>query len=147
MADNYIPQGSYKDVQVLSPTAVIDAMVLSAYTLPSRIYFEVYVPMEAFDAGAGPSYLATTAAGLEDLNGAPNVRSVHWTTALDSSGLVGEYAIATVGITPPVGSTGPFTADVQFTLAVLATDPAIYRAIVFPALQAAVDELTALAAS
>ena len=29
MADNYIPQGSYKDVQVLSPTAVIDAMVLS----------------------------------------------------------------------------------------------------------------------
>lgn len=147
MAANYTPQGSYKDVQVLSPKSVIDCMVLTAFTKPSHIYFEVYVPMEAFNAGSGEEYLTTTAAGLEDLRHAPNVAGVHWTTDLDASGLIGDYAVATVSVPAPQGAAGPFTAEVEFPLPILASDPAIYRALVIPKLEAAAAELEKLAAS
>jgi hypothetical protein len=147
MARNYTPQGSYKDIQVLSPTAVVDTMVLTAYTRPSNIYYEVNVPMEAYNAGSGPEYLDTTALGLENLAASPDVRSVHFTTDLDNSGLIVDSAVATVGITPPMGASGPFTTEVQFALGILASDPAIYEALVPPAIAAAAKQLEDLAAS
>lgn len=147
MASNYTPQGSHKDIQVISPTSVIDTMVLAALTLPSNIYFEVQVPMEAFNAGSGPEYLSTTATGLEELNAGFMVSNVYWTQDLDANGLIADFAVATVTIPTPAGKTGPFSSEVTFPLGILSADPAIYNAVVVPQLEAAVAQLEALAAS
>ena len=147
MASSYSPQGSYKDIQVLSPTQVVDVMMLTAYTVPSNIYFEVPVPMEAFNNGSGPEYLATTATGLEELNAGLDVSSVVWAQDLDSNGLIADYAVATVTIPTPQGKVGPFSTEVQIPLGLLGTDPAIYNQTVIPLLEAAVKQLEALAGS
>lgn len=147
MAANYAPQGSYRDIQVLSPTSVIDVMVLTAFTVPSHIYYEVNVPMEAFNAGHGDEYLTDAAASLEALLAEPAVQSVHWTTDLDSRGLVGDYAVATVAITPPKGSTGPFTTDVRFPMGQLLSGHMQGAAGRQSPIDVAVSQLEALAAS
>ena len=147
MAANYIPQGSYQDIQVLSPTSVIDVMVLTAFTEPSGIYYEVNVPMEAFNAGNGDTYLSDAADALEALLATPGVSSVHWTTDLDSRGLIGDYAVATVSVPAPKGSTGPFTTEVRFTMNSLSSGRMQGAAARQSPIDTAIAQLEALAAS
>lgn len=146
MAANNIPQGTYRDVQVLSATAVITVQVETALTQPSNIYFETPVPLEAWQSGSGPEYRSTAAAGLEQLLQEGDVVSVYWTQDLDTNGLRADYGVATVQIPTPAGKTGPFQTEVSFTMGVLSADQTIRNAVVVPALEAAVKQLEATAA-
>lgn len=145
MAASYIPQGSHRDIQVVSPTQVIDVQVDTGLTVPSSIYFQVPIPLEAWKAGSGPEYMATTATGLEELAAGLDVVNVYTTQDLDANGLVADFAVATVQIPTPKGKIGPFQTDVYVPIGLLGTDPAIYNQTVVPMLEKAVAELEATA--
>lgn len=147
MAQYYSPQGSYRDIQVLSPKSVIDVEVLTGLSIPDNIYFEVPIPMESYKAGYGPTIMDMTARGLQELSNMLNVASVWWTESLDASGLIAAFAIAKVQIPTPAGKSGTFSTEVEFDIGVMGTDPAIFNAVVVPQLEAATAQLEAAAAA
>src|SRR5437899_2987825 len=127
---SYTSQGSRRDVQVTSPTTVLDVEIVNATTLPGGVYFEFPVPLLSWQQFGDAAFLEPVAEGIEATLGNPNILSAFWAQDLDTNGLIADFVWFTVTIPTPPGKTGPFTTQVQVPIGYLGADPAIRNAVV-----------------
>lgn len=141
MPNAYTSQGSRRDVQVTSPTTVLDVEIVSATTIPSGVYFEVPVPLQAWQSVGEASFVEPFAEGIEQFMHAPNVSGGYWSEDVDANGLIAGFMFYTVTVPTPPGKTGPFSTVVQVPITILGSDMAIRNAVVQPIIDAAVTAL------
>ena len=147
MAENYISQGTYSDIQVLGSNSVQNVVVVQATATPSGVYFELAIPTISYNAGGEEAFVEPTAEGVNYLANHANVSGVVYTEDLDNNGLIQSYMLATITIPTPAGRTGPFTQQLQVPIGYLGTDADIRNAVVDPMIQTVVDRLTATASN
>jgi hypothetical protein len=125
MALSYTPQGSYADVLILPGNQVQKVQVVQGTTIPQGIFFALPILPNTWKQDGGTVEMSTTADGIQDLAGYPNVASVSYAEDLDSNGLVQNYMNATIQIPTPAGRSGTFETILQVPLGILGADPAI----------------------
>lgn len=88
MADHYTPAGSNRDIQVLSPSQVIDVERVAGYTVPSGVYFERVVPLTIWGTDAGTEYVDELAAVIEQELAGGFAKAASFVQDVDATGLV-----------------------------------------------------------
>jgi len=141
MPESYTSQGSRRDVQVTSPTTVLDVEIVSATTVPDGVYFEFPVPLLSWQQIGEEAFVEPVAEGINAVLGNPNVAGGYWSQDIDENGLIADTMNFTVFIPTPQGRTGPFTTQIQVPVALLGADPALRNAAVEPLIDAAVHAL------
>ena len=104
MAASYTPLGSHRDIQVLSPSQVIDVQRVAGSTIPSGIYFERIVPLTIFGTDAATAYVAELATAIEQRIAGGIADTAAFVQDVDETGLVQdqiEFFISVAG--PPQG--------------------------------------------
>jgi hypothetical protein len=122
MAATYTVVSSRRTTQVLSPTKVLDVMVVGVETVPSGVYFERAVPYTDWvKSPAGVDfYAAPPADNIEYELAQGTVIAASYIEDLDASGLVQGF-IEFVLQVPSPGPTkpGPFQTTVDVPIAVV----------------------------
>ena len=96
MAGNWVAIGSYRSVQVLSTTVVIDVEVVTFQTSPSGIVCTYAVPYESWKSDAGAALVGNVATQLEQLVANHHVVGGSPSQDVDPSNLLVDYEDLTV---------------------------------------------------
>lgn len=112
MAEQYTPLGSHRDIQVLSPSAVIDVERVAGVTVPSGVYFERVVPLTIFGTDAATAYVSELAAAIEQRISGGLADSASFAQQVDPSGLVVDVIEFVVSIAGPPEGGGTFSTTV-----------------------------------
>lgn len=107
MADSYDPIESHRDIQVLSPSQVIDVERVTARTKPHGVYFERVVPLTIFGTSAATDYIAELAIAIEQRLEGGIADSASFVQDVDASGLLIdtiEFLVSVQGASPDAGT-------------------------------------------
>lgn len=122
MAANYQTTDSYRDVQVISGTSVLDVQVVSFVTIPSGVTASRAVPYVEWKAQQGFDVIAQTATAIEDLISGGLAVSGSGVEEVDPAGLL-QFAIEfVVQVDTPPGRPGPFQTTVTIPVESLTFD-------------------------
>lgn len=113
MALTYTLVTSQSSIQVLSPTSVIDVVVITIQTKPHGVILDYWVSKTAWDEGDAGPLLTLVAGGVETIMSEQPVSSAVGSTQLDSNGLLSQFVTFTVAYQVPGSPTGPATVDVD----------------------------------
>lgn len=115
----YSLMGSYRTVQVLSPTLVNDVIYCTIETHPSSVIASMPIPIIATDVFSGNPELTAFAEAIERVMALPEVVAGLGSQTLDPNGLLRDTVVFTVQYVPP-GSTGTsITAEATIPVASL----------------------------
>lgn len=146
MAASYYTLESHRDIQVLSPTQVIDVERVSAFTTPHMVYFERVVPLTIFGTAAAADYIGELADAIEQRLSSGLADSAAFNQRPDASGLIEdviEFLISVQGTRPDAGT---FTTTVEVPVNLLTADTAFVGDLVTPMFEDALARLRATAA-
>ena len=108
---SYIPLGSYRTIQVMSATQVLDVQYVTCTTIPHGFGFAYAVPLASWLAGAGEGLLAVIADELELIASNGEAVASSPVQDIDASGLlvdlvevVVEYPMVAQGLPPLQGT-------------------------------------------
>ncbi len=146
MAAQYTPGRVLPDIQV-TQYGVVDVERCAAETIPSKVFFEVYVPRAAFNPGTVDAiWLAPIAQEIEYLIGSGQAASILYVEEPDpTTGLLDFFFDITVSVpSPSVTQPGPFEATVRVP-ALSFLERLLIDALVIPAIDAALANLQGVA--
>lgn len=109
MASAYSPAGSHRDIQVLSPTQVVDVERVAGYTIPSGVYFERVVPLTIWGTSAATDYVNELAAAIEQRISGGLAVAASFVQDVDVTGLVYDAVEFLVQITGAGPNQGTFS--------------------------------------
>ena len=141
MAKHYTPISSYRDVQVLGPTLVVDVERVVASTVPHNVYFERTVPLTIWGTGAADDYINELADAIEQRIGSGLADGASFAQDVDASGLLSDQIIFNVSITGPPPNGGLFTTTVTVPVNLLTADTAFVGDLVTPLFEDALAKL------
>lgn len=98
---SYVVTGSYRTVQVLSPTQVLDAEYVVCSTVPHGLGFAYTVPEDSWLGGQAGGLLDTIATQLEEMTSGGVVVASTPVQDIDPSGLLTDSVDVTVGYVQP----------------------------------------------
>ncbi len=113
MADSFAVVNSFRTIQVLSATSILEAEMVTCLTIPSGLGFAYAVPIESWVSGAGEGLLDVIATQLEEMSVASggHVAASTPTQDIDLNGLLTgtvdatvEYSRASAGLPPLYGT-------------------------------------------
>lgn len=119
MATSYDLISARSSVQALSPTSSLPVEVLTIRTKPSGVMAEMWLAKAAFDAGTTGPILTTLAQSIETIIRDGKAIGGSPTTILDGNGLQQSYVTFVVAYTPPGGTAGQITTDVDVPVGLL----------------------------
>ena len=122
MAANYQTIDSYRDVQVLSASSVIDVQIVSAVTKPSGVTFSRAVPYQEWINQTGFDVIGQTATAIEDLISGGLASGGSGAEEVDASGLLQFVVEFVVQAQTPAGMPGPFQTTVTIPVEALTLD-------------------------
>lgn len=122
MATNYDTTDSYRDVQVLSASQIIDVQVVSFKTKPSGVTASRAVPYEEWLNQTGFDVIGQTASAIEDLMSGGLAVAGSGAEEVDTTGLLKFVVEFVVEATPPTGIPGPFQTTVTIPVDLLTVD-------------------------
>ena len=113
MAESYTPLGSHRDIQVLSPSQVIDVERVAGATVPSGIYFERVVPLTIFGTSAATDYVNELATAIEQRISSGLADTAAFAQDVDANGLVQDVIEFVISIPGPPEGGGTFSTTVS----------------------------------
>ena len=122
MASNYQTIDSYRDVQVISGSQVLDVQVVSAVTKPSGVTFSRAVPYQEWINQTGFDVIAQTAGAIEDLISGGLAVGGSGAEEVDPSNLLRFVVEFIVQADTPPGLPGPFQTTVTIPVDSLTLD-------------------------
>lgn len=141
MAESYTPLESYRDIQVLSPTQVIDVERVSGRTNPHGVYFERVVPLTIFGTSAATAYITELATAIEERLTSGLADAASFVQDVDASGLLVDAVEFVVSVQGPPPTSGTFTTTVTVPVNLLTADPAFVGDLVTPMFEDALAQL------
>jgi hypothetical protein len=141
MAASYTPIESHRDIQVLSPTQVIDVERVSARTVPHGVYFERVVPLTIFGTSAATAYIAELATAIEDRLSSGLADAASFDQDVDASGLLVDVVEFLVSVQGAGQDAGTFTTTVTVPVNLLTADSAFVGDLVSPMFEEALAQL------
>jgi hypothetical protein len=141
MAQDYLPLGSHRDIQVLGPTQVIDVERVSGSTNPHNVYFERVVPLTIFGTTAADAYVNELANAIEDRINSGLADTASFSQDVDASGLLTDVIEFVVSYTATDPRKGTFTTTVTVPVDLLTADPAFVGQLVSPLFEDALAKL------
>lgn len=145
MAGNFVTLGSHRDVQVLSPTLVVDVERVAAATLPHNVTFERIVPLTIFGTPAADDYIGELATAIEQRLDSGLADAAAFTQDVDASGLVVDAVEFVVSVTGGPDQPFPFATTVTVPVTLLTADTAFVGDLVAPMFEDALTKLRATA--
>lgn len=120
MAGSFKVASQQRTIQVIGATQVVDVMEIGAFSEPSNVYFQRYVPFASWQLLNGPQglgfWLQPVADAIEDSLAAREASGVAFLQDIDpSSGLLTDYLDFTVSYMPP-GGLLPMTTTVRYPI-------------------------------
>lgn len=119
MAASYTTLGSHRDIQVLSPTQVLDVERVAAVTIPSGIYFERIVPLTIAGTSGAGDYIAELADAIEQRISGGVASTAAFAQDVDDNGLVQDVIEFVIEIAGPPQGGGTFSTTASVPVALL----------------------------
>jgi len=141
MAGNFVTLGSHRDIQVLSPTLVVDVERVSAATVPHNVTFERIVPLTIFGTSAADAYIGELATAIEQRLDSGLADAAAFTQDVDGSGLIIDAVEFVVSIAGGPDQPFPFSTTVTVPVTLLTADPAFVGDLVTPLFEDALAKL------
>jgi hypothetical protein len=145
MADRFIVQSQHRDIQVLSPTQVVDVERVAATTVPHNVWFERNVPLVAWNPSDVGLWLEPIASAIEAYIQTGQAVSASFVQDVDDAGLLTDSIEFVVQVPPPsAAQTGPMQTTVVVPINLLA-EPQFSGALVQPLFDSAIANLEGVA--
>ena len=109
-------------VLVYSTNTVVDALACTILTTPSGSIVGRTIPLADFQADKGQGLLKALADAVEEILGEGIAIAASGGQGVDAAGLLYDFVRFTVGYTPPGGTPGAITADVDIPVNSLTLD-------------------------
>ena len=121
----YIGKGSYRDVQVLGPTQVLDVERVAFQTTGSGVYAEYPIDLASWNADRGADQLNALSAAIDELIATTAAIGATYLQDTDVSGLLIDYLDVIVEYDSGDPTAQPFTGTVRIPLSMFgsASDP------------------------
>ncbi len=141
MARHYSPLGSHRDIQVLSPTLVVDVERVSGSTIPHNVTFERVVPLTIFGTASADAYIDELAVAIEQRLDSGLADAASFTQDVDANGLVTDAIEFVVSVMGGDAQPFPFSTTVTVPVTLLTADPAFVGDLVSPLFEDALAKL------
>jgi len=120
MAGSYQVASQQRTIQVVGPTQVVDVMEIGAFSEPSNVYFQRYIPFTSWQLLSGPQglgfWLQPIVDAIEDSLASGAAAAVTFLQDIDvASGLLADFLEFTVSYTP-AGGLLPMTTTVRYPI-------------------------------
>lgn len=112
-------------VQIFGPTFVQDSLACTIATTPHGAVVIRTIPLADFQADMGAGLLTSLADAVENILGEGIAIAAQGVQGVDDAGLLYDAVRFTVGYTPPGGTPGEITADVDIPVNTLTADTGI----------------------
>lgn len=113
---------SFDTVLVYGPTSVVDALACTISSAPSGSVLIRTIPRADFEANKGKPLLDALSDAVEQILAEGTAVAAGGGQGVDPAGLLYDFVRFTVGYTPPNGTPGEITADVDIPVNSLTLD-------------------------